>query len=233
MAQEQNEIVDVIIEKPISIKISNRKFKIMPFSLGKTLMLSKYNKLLKINGNLIKIAPLQALVDLCGKNENIISQIIAIILTNKKERLLDDYYINDLTAFIEEKTNLTERATIMQLYFEFPTISKYIKMLGIDKEKEKAHKAIKAKEKSSSIQVGGVSIYGNLIDVACNRYKWTYDYVVWGLSYTNLQLLLADAVQDIYLTQKERAKAHISTDGINISGDDPKNIALIKNLLNS
>ena len=39
---------------------------------------------------------------------------------------------------------------------------------------------------------GGKTIWGTLIDAACERYGWTFDYVVWGISYNNLTLMLKD-----------------------------------------
>ena len=37
----------------------------------------------------------------------------------------------------------------------------------------------------SSIAFGGKSIWGTLIDAACERYGWSYQYVLWGISYSN------------------------------------------------
>lgn len=47
----------------------------------------------------------------------------------------------------------------------------------------------RARELSKKVQnqyvFGGKSIWGALIDAACERYGWTFDYVVWGISYNN------------------------------------------------
>lgn len=31
-----------------------------------------------------------------------------------------------------------------------------------------------------------------------NRYHWTYDYILWGISWANLQLMIADALKIDY-----------------------------------
>ena len=86
----------------------------------------------------------------------------------------------------------------------------------------------KAKDGSSSITVGGASIYGQLIDTAAERYGWSYDYIMWGVSMTNLQLMLADKVDSIYLTKEEQKKARISTDNEVIDAGDPRNRELVR-----
>lgn len=90
---------------------------------------------------------------------------------------------------------------------------------------------LRAKDKSSSVSVGAVSVFGSLIDAACQRYGWTYDYTVWGVSLVSLQLMLADAQQVVYLTDKERRRAGVSTDGVRLDADDPANEGRIVELL--
>lgn len=230
--EEHNEIVNTIIERPTSLSIGGRFFLIEPLTLGKTLILQRYASLLVIDRSHLTINPLLTLLEICEKNEDIVCHMIAIYLTNKREDILDDNYINRMSNFISRNLNVSDRATILKMYFDLKPISHYMKILTIDKEKERLHKIQKAKgEDSGSIQVGGVSMFGSLIDAACERYKWSYQYVLWGISYNALQLMMADMVQSIYLTEKERAKAKISTDGINLSGDSQENINIIKNLI--
>lgn len=82
----------------------------------------------------------------------------------------------------------------------------------------------KAKESNNTYTFGGKSIYGTLIDAACERYKWTFDYVVWEISYTNLQLLLKDKVNSLYLTDEEMKNVHINnTSGI-IDGNNMESV---------
>lgn len=69
-----------------------------------------------------------------------------------------------------------------------------------------------------------------MIDIACERYGWTMDYVVWGISYANLHMLLNDYITSIYLTDDEIKKYHISMDRTFINGDDPKNMDKIKGM---
>lgn len=228
--QENNEIIDVLLERPTNINIGSRFFSIAPLCLGKYLLMQKYASMLKIN---ISGTPQESLLKSCMANPELASNIVAILITDKKEDIFKNDYINSLSKFVLDNLNISDIATLLEMYFEMKPVTAYFKMLGIDKEKERIRKIQKAKDESSSVIVGGVSMFGSLIDAACERYKWTYDYVVWGISYNALQLIMADSIQSIYLSEKERSKAHISTDGINIKGDDPNNRELIKQLLKS
>ena len=49
-----------------------------------------------------------------------------------------------------------------------------------------------AKEGKSSRVVGGRSQWGKILDVVCAKYGWTYHYTLWGVSYQNLSMMLAD-----------------------------------------
>lgn len=66
-----------------------------------------------------------------------------------------------------------------------------------------------AKDSSNQYIFGGRTIWGYLIDAACDRYKWTLDYVLWEISYNNLTLMMKDKITSIYLSDEERKKAHI------------------------
>lgn len=57
---------------------------------------------------------------------------------------------------------------------------------------------LKKKKESSSrhdyATWGGKTLWGGLIDAVATRYRWTYDYIVWEISYQNLTMLLSDAI---------------------------------------
>ena len=57
------------------------------------------------------------------------------------------------------------------------------------------------------------------------------NYVVWGISYTNLRMLMADSISTVYLTADERKLLNIFDPKERINADDPKNRELIKSML--
>lgn len=229
--QEHNEIIDLMIERPTTIKIGGRSFSICPLTLAKTLILQRYVGLLEINEDILSKNSIIALLEVCERNRDVVCHFVAVYITNERKHLLDDTYINELSEFVGKELDDTELATLLEMYFKITPLSRYTKILGIDRERERLRKIQKAKDESSSVQVGGVTMFGSLIDAACERYKWTYQYVLWGVSYQALQIMMSDIVQSVYLNEKEMKKARISTDGINLSGDSQQQIDVLKNLI--
>ena len=81
------------------------------------------------------------------------------------------------------------------------------------------------------LRASGNSTYGTMIDFACQRYGWTFDYVVWGISYINLRMLMADAITTVYLSSDEMKQLGISGSEEIIDAGNPKNRERIKALL--
>lgn len=227
MIGQPNEIIDFILERPRQIKIDGRSFRIRPLSLGKTLLLARYNGALNLMGAAKAKDPQKALLRMCVKQKEVVAGIVAIYITEKVGDLFDDDVMAERRKFLQDNLTPVQMATLLELYYEEKSADYYVKALGIDKEREKRRKAEKAKDPSSSIVCGGVSLLGGFIDMACERYGWTYQYVLWGISYNVLQTMMADVIQTVYLSDKERKRAHISTDGIVIKADDPRNADII------
>ena len=108
----------------------------------------------------------------------------------------------------------------------------FVKHFGLDKEKKEREKISQIKDESgSSFLYGGHSVYGTLLDNAAERYGWELGYIMWGISVVNLNLMLQDSVQSVYLTEEERKKAHLRPKGNIIRADDPKNQKLVEAFL--
>lgn len=231
---DSDAIIDMITERPHNFKFSGRSFSIRPITLGKTLLLSRYNALLfSVFSKKRKKDIQKVLLDLCEEQRKIVNQIIAIYITSNSQSLFDDEYMSELTKFIDTEMSDVQKCTLLQLYYEEKPISHFTKLMHIDEEKEKQKKALKAKDPSTSLQVGGASILGNLIDVACERYGWSYQYVLWGISYNALRVMMSDIIQTIYLTDKERARAHINDDGRILHGENQQDIDYFKTFCNN
>lgn len=55
--------------------------------------------------------------------------------------------------------------------------------------------------------MGGRSPWGSFLDAACERYKWTFDYVMWEISYVNLMMMLNDSVSIDYDTDDKKSSS--------------------------
>lgn len=224
-----DEIIDVLLDRPIGFKIGEEQLYLYPATLGKTFLISKLLSKIDIKQDNLKInAELEMLRVVKSHKEDVLT-ILAYHTLQTKEQIFN-------TPLVEERKKLIsslEDSDITTLFLQTLSQDKYsifIHELGIDREQQFMNKALKVK-KSSSLSFNGKSIYGTLIDRACEKYGWSFDYVVWGISYLNLRLLLADAIQTIYLSDDERKKVNIPDDREVINASDPKNAQRIKEML--
>lgn len=89
---------------------------------------------------------------------------------------------------------------------------KFFTLYSIDKDvaaKQASHHG-----SGSSRAIRGRSLWGGLLDVACAKYGWTLHYVLWEISYLNLQMMLTDAITVDYDSNEK---------GDIINADDPAN----------
>lgn len=222
------DIADTIIERPHGFKVNQRQFYLYPVTLGKTYLISRIVGCLGINLEIIKANPYMEALRLCQGKKESVCRILSYHTINKKDELFDCNLVQERCDFFCKELDDDSMAQLLVMVLPEGDISAYMKHLGIDKEKEWQAKAMRAKKNNNSLTFGGKSIYGTLIDTACQRYGWTFEYVVWGISYANLQLLLADSVTSIYLSDEERKRVNIPQDRDIINADDPANMARIK-----
>ena len=224
-------IADAIMEKPIGFHIGNRHFCLYPPSLGKTYLLSRLIDGLSINKDILKENPFLESLRLCKDKKDIVCRIISYHTFRRKRDILDEVKVSSRAMIFEKELDDKELANLFIATTLWDNASTYIKLFGLDKEQMLRKKIAKLKEKSGgNVSFGGLSTYGALIDFACQRYGWTMEYVVWGISYLNLQMLMADAVTSIYLSKEEMKKLRIPQDRTFINGDDPSSMDRIKTM---
>lgn len=74
---------------------------------------------------------------------------------------------------------------------------------------------------------GGNSIYGT-VDAILSKYHWTYDYLLWGVSWANVLLMMADAQRTDYESSRENKAKSGDNDVLDLS--DPKNIEKLRRM---
>ncbi|WP_106828062.1 hypothetical protein [Parabacteroides pacaensis] len=229
--QIEMNIADTIIERPITFSVSNRKFFIYHSTLGKTYLLVRLLKALDADDKVISVNPYMEALRLCQAKKGIVCRILSYCTFNSKEDVCDNSKVECRAKWFERNLDNKDLATLFVLILSGDNTDEYINYFGIDREREKRKRIAIVKKNNSSISFGGNSMYGTLIDFACQRYGWTMDYVVWGISYANLKMLMADAITTVCLSAEERKQLHIFDDKEYINADDPKNKELIRELL--
>ena len=208
-------IDDALIEKPHCFELNadgkdGRHFYLYPVTLGKLHVLKRHTDNLDFNlSNFEKEPYLEALRIVKNQREDV-CRIITYHTLKKKRDIFDYSLVEERVKTINDLATDEDLATLLILILTKDNVELYKKHLGITKENQRLRKVVEAKKKAQGSQndfeFGGMTIYGTLIDAACERYGWSYDYVLWGISVINLQLMLADKVQSIYLSDEEKKK---------------------------
>lgn len=224
-------IADTIIERPIGFSVGKRNFCIYPATFGKTYLLARLFKSLEADDKIIASNPYLEAIRLSETKKETVCRILAYHSFNSKSDILNNVKVEQRAKVFEKSLDTEELATIFVLALSCDNTEEFIRYFGIDKERTQKDRIYKMKGSKGSISFGGKSTYGTLIDFACQRYGWTMDYVVWGISYANIKMLMADAISTIYLSEEERKKLNIFDDSEIINADDPKNKDLIRRML--
>lgn len=225
-------IADTIIERPVGFSVGKRNFFIYPVTLGKTYLLVRLFKILDADDKIIAANPYLEAMRLSETKKDIVCRILAYHTFNLKQEILDNSKVEQRAKMFERNLDIEELSTIFVLILSGDNTEEFIRYFGLDKERAEKNRIYKIKDSKGSISFGGKSAYGTLIDFACQRYGWSMDYVVWGISYANLKMLMADSITTIYLSEEERKKLNIYDDSEVINADDPKNRELIRRMLN-
>lgn len=227
----ENGLADIIMERPFGFKVGERQFYLYPMTLGKSYLLSRIIESLDINNNLLSSNPYAEAIRLCSLNKDSVVRIIVYNTLNSKQDIFNDELVNERMKFFADCLDEKELAELLSIVLSSDDIGKYTKYLGIDRDRKSLEKVMRVKgENKNNIDFFGKSIMGTLIIPACEKLNMTPSQIVWDISISFLRLLMADCVTSVYLTDDERKKVHISSDRNFISGDDPRNMELIKSM---
>ena len=126
---------------------------------------------------------------------------------------------------------MEEAATLVKAILRMSDAGRLIGHIGIEKDTLLLRKISEIRDDGTTVTVGGRSIYGRLVSLACERYGWTPEYVVWEINLVSLRMMMADHVNTIHLTEEEVKKLRIDNGRDYINGDNPENARLIKEML--
>lgn len=125
-----------------------------------------------------------------------------------KDDIFDERKVSERDAFFDKELSDSDIAQLVIMLLSLDKTHEFFKHLGIEKEQQRLQGVMRAKSKNdkNNYTFGGRSVFGTLLDAACERYGWTKDYVVWGIDYATLRLMLADKVTSVYLSDEERKR---------------------------
>lgn len=222
------DIADIVMEKPYGFSVAGRRFYLYPTTLGKNYLIGRLICDLGFDEIRLAMSEHAEVLRIAQQKPKELCRILAYHTFNTKKELFDERQINARTDFFASHIDAEDMALLFYMTLTREDLSAATKRLGIDAERKRQERALKAKKKDvNTFTFGGKSIVGALIVPACEKLNMTPEQVVWGISYQFLQLLMADSITQIYLTDEERKKARLSDEPV-INGDDPANWAKIR-----
>lgn len=220
-------IANVLTDTPIYFTIGEKRLCVYPPTLGKMYLISQILDSLGINKDNLSINPFLEIMRVVKAKRKECCKLLAYHITGKREDLLDIEWMEKMSGYLNRITDDEDLTTLLVVILNESSLENIVSMTGIDKETERMSKVSAAKDTKSQYVFGGKTIWGSMIDVACERYGWSYDYVVWGISYNNLTLMLKDKITSIYLSEEEAKKCGIpQQSGDYINGNDRESVMM-------
>ena len=220
-------MIDAILERPITFTLNKQYFYLYPPSIGTTLITSEIIKRVKLDQNMLLISEHFELLRVCTEQRDDVLRLVAIHTLAQRS---DAIYEEKVLARMDELKSLTaaELVALLIACLQWSAQQeKFIKHIGLDQEKRQRERIQEIKKDKSTLTFGGRSLYGSLLDYAAERYGYSREYILWGISAVNINMMLQDSVQSVYLTEKERRQVNISTDRVIINASDKSSKAAI------
>lgn len=220
-------LVDAITERATSFRVGSVHYALYPQSLGVHLLSSRLIAEMSVNEEILQLSPELELLRLATEERDRVLRLIVINTAQTREQATNEAVLKGRIKHFGNRLKAEEIALLLSLLLTTDNYEAITQHYGIDKEVKDRELFARGQKDSSMLLFGGKTIYGTLIDYASERYGWTMDYIVWGISYMNLRLLMSDAIQSVYPNEKSGVSSR--TDIIN--ADDPNNQKLIEELL--
>lgn len=212
--------IDILLERRHEIEVEGRRFTLYPPSLGVTLMLKGGLELLGLD---MAIDPVVAVISAVERDRLQCCRLVALWSCKGRDEAMDSGLIEERASYLESRVESSELTTLLIELLSSTQVDDFLESSGIAREVERLRQ-VSSYKKNDTPTFGGKTLFGQQIDVVLQRYGWTLEYMVWGVSYAALTVLLADRVTQLILSEEERKRVPLHLlDGDVIDGDDPSN----------
>jgi hypothetical protein len=217
-----NCLEEIVRDQVVTFTAKGKTYNVYPISLGKKFLINRQLQNIQFDDELGKKIPMLEVMRVCEKHKDTVLRILAYATIKTKDDVLNNIKVKDRIKAFNDALSVRDMASLLT-----PILNDYtpilIKHFGVEEEDKRKTEVLKVKKDKNTFFFGGKTIYGTLLDFACERYGWTFDYVVWGISYTNLMMLYKDQSTSVYLSDEELKQAHIFGGDV-IDGNDAESM---------
>lgn len=196
-----------------------RLYELVPRSLGGEILLLRDVEELELDGDALLRDPMMTLLRTAGIRREASLRVVARATMRSREDHLDGSLMQMRIRALDESLDADELATLLSVVLSDRDMEEYSELAGLDEEQRLLRRIGAVRGEESGIEsFGGRTLFGRLIDTACERYGWSYEYVVWGLPREVLELMLRDRQTALTISDDERRKLGMRAIG-EIDGD--------------
>lgn len=224
---------DILLERRHEFKVHDALYTLYPPSLGIAALMKASLEGIGVDWPALADAPAFALLPLIESKPLDCARIIALATCKGRDEAMSSKVVDNKAKQINKWLKADEILSLLIIVITNNRVGEFLKDSGIEKENERMRRVASYK-KNETPTFGGKTIFGQLLDPVLDRYGWTYEYAVWGVSYAALTALMADKVTSIILTDEEKKAVpkRLLENESAINGDDPNNWAKVKQLMN-
>lgn len=215
----QRDLIDVLTERPVKFVAGGKTYFLYQPTLGKVLLVQK--EMNRCKGSFADIPTL------CFRERALCCRVLALSCLCNRRQYFNDVLLREIAEELDAALSFEDLNKLMFIVKQMNDVDNLEKSLGVDADDRTRQRVNESKKNGgNSIIFGGRSIYGNLVDAACQRYGWSLEYLLWEISYANVHFMLKDAINSVYLSEEERKKLHLSGGSEQyFDGNDPEAVA--------
>ena len=226
------EAIDALLEKPVCYIAGGHSLYLYQPSMGTIYLVSEILEGVKGRWfDISKCNPASVMM-FVDNNPRLSRRVVAVMSMEDRKSAMKEDALKAVLDVLEKVDNDDVCKLLLIASKWFSRAKELSRYYEIDRESEYRARVsrIKQEGENGSLFFGGKSVWGSTIDAVCKKYGWTLDYVMWGISSINLNMIMLDGIESVYLSKEERKKAHIPHDRNVINADDPENFKRIKDL---
>lgn len=204
----ERQLTDTLLERPWLVQVGGRQLSLRAPSLGLSLLalgaLQASGWQHRGGHSLEEYATAFAMASPLAA-----ARFIAYHCAHTRDEAERADFIEDIASDLSKQLTTSDLSTLVLMLLKRDDVECLISGLGIAQDIEARAKALQERGADGWLSFGGRSIYGALIDPIAERYGWTLDYILWGISYANLRLLLADQPTSIYQGVNAKSESRV------------------------
>lgn len=198
----------------------SHEYELRQQSLGGELLLGRCMEKLGINRGLLATHTLVELLRIADARRKEALDLIACAVCGSRMEHLRELRTGEIALRLDRTLDTEEIATLLSAILLDREEENFREWTGLYVDMDIQRRLSRERQREGgSVNLGGRSVFGRLIDTACHRYGWTMEYTVWGLPGSTLRLMLADQVVSMSVSDDECRKLGIRTSG-EIDGDN-------------